>query len=548
MSETKKLINNGFINFDGNNEQINNNIANVQNEEFIQINNDESPNKYRKILNYFIFINSIFLIFVKLYGIKFIYSLVYPPYVDTLLPILNSQEIINIKNNKENLDIFPYYEVPNNETRQCILYDPFNAFKTRFEKNQIDICRSSKSSHVCYLNNIRYFASPNGLICKMENFDIDPSKWKPDGLSYQLGPINNTNRGCPILENGFFNMKCDEPQITNIENYPYNKLYKVYLNSWNYNYNNIKEEELAPGKIVFFISRNQDSPNLYFGGSAIINAISMIYYFRINPEQIQVVFLESMRLDNDPYYDFYKDMISRGGEPIHIRDLNKKYHISKAVHVPINWDTPCFILFKQIPRCKYQAKAFFYLNEYIDKYMNISNFIEPLTYDNETFYYPKSVVDPNSPKYTKFVTFQWRKAWPRGRKGQERLIGNGPEMIEKLAEVLPKNILIRLVDTASLTIKEQISIMRKTDYYIGVHGAGLFLSVFMPTTSILHEISLRKKTNNLLLMSSLSGHRIFCDIWDARVQDIDGSKYVYFNPNIIANSVLRHMNSTNFFK
>ena len=90
--------------------------------------------------------------------------------------------------------------------------------------------------------------------------------------------------------------------------------------------------------------------------------------------------------------------------------------------------------------------------------------------------------------------------------------------------------------------------MRKTDYYIGVHGAGLFLSVFMPTTSILHEISLRKKTNNLLLMSSLSGHRIFCDIWDARVQDIDGSKYVYFNPNIIANSVLRHMNSTNFFK
>ena len=120
-------------------------------------------------------------------------------------------------------------------------------------------------------------------------------------------------------------------------------------------------------------------------------------------------------------------------------------------------------------------------------------------------------------------------------------------MIEKLAEVLPKNILIRLVDTASLSYKEQISIMRKTDYYIGVHGAGLFLSVFMPTTSILHEISLKKKTNNLLLMSNLSGHKTFSDIWNAKVQNLDGSQYVYFDPNEVAKSVLNHMNSSNFF-
>ena len=66
--------------------------------------------------------------------------------------------------------------------------------------------------------------------------------------------------------------------------------------------------------------------------------------------------------------------------------------------------------------------------------MNIPNFIEPLNYDNETFYYPKSIKDPNSKYYTKFLTFQWRKAWPRGRRGQGRLIGDEPEKIEKLAE------------------------------------------------------------------------------------------------------------------
>ena len=179
--------------------------------------------------------------------------------------------------------------------------------------------------------------------------------------------------------------------------------------------------------------------------------------------------------------------------------------------------------------------------------MNIPKFVEPANYDNETFYYSKSVVDPNSPTYTKFLTFQWRKAWPKGRKGQERLIGNGPEMVEILTSVLPKNILVRLVDTASLTMIEQISLMRKTDYYLGVHGAGLFLSVFLPTSSILHEISLQKKTNNLLLMSSLSGHRFFTDIFrNATVEEIDGSGYVFFNGRLVAYKVLEHMNETNF--
>ena len=179
--------------------------------------------------------------------------------------------------------------------------------------------------------------------------------------------------------------------------------------------------------------------------------------------------------------------------------------------------------------------------------MNNQNFTEPLKYDNETFYYSKSIKNPNSPKYKKYVTFQWRKAWPLGRKGQGRLIGNGPEIVEKITKILPKNILVRLVDTASLTMIEQISLMRKTDYYIGVHGAGLFLGVFLPTTSILHEISLIKKTNNLLFMSSLSGHKTFCDIWNATVIIKDESEYVYFDPDSVAESVLKHMKEVNFF-
>ena len=103
------------------------------------------------------------------------------------------------------------------------------------------------------------------------------------------------------------------------------------------------------------------------------------------PYNIQVIFLESMRIDNDPYYDLYKNIISRGGEPIHIRELKKKYLISQAVHVPVNWDSPCFIMFEKPPICKYQSKAFHYLNELINKFMNVPNFTEPINYDNGFF-------------------------------------------------------------------------------------------------------------------------------------------------------------------
>ena len=102
----------------------------------------------------------------------------------------------------------------------------------------------------------------------------------------------------------------------------------------------------------------------------------------------------------------------------------------------------------------------------------------------------------------------------KGRTGQFRLLGNGPELADKLASVLPKNFLIRLIDTGVMTISEQISIMKKTDYLVGIHGAGLCLSVFMPKESILHEILSVPNMRVLVLMSSLSGHITYSDLVD----------------------------------
>ena len=229
-------------------------------------------------------------------------------------------------------------------------------------------------------------------------------------------------------------------------------------------------------------------------------------------------------------------------EPIYIKNLKKKYHISSAIHVPINWDSPCFIS-SGIPFCKSPTKTFKLYNDLIDKYMNIQNYEDSFKSDNEIFYYPKSIIERyNSNKnFTKFVTFQWRRVWPRGRKGQKRILGNGPELVDKLASLLPKNILIRLIDTASLPITEQIAIIRKTDYFIGVHGAGLCLSIYAPTHCIFHEILPKPNMNGLLLMAALSGHKTYSDIIEVEIEDIEGNELLFFNADQIAQNVISHM-------
>ena len=455
--------------------------------------------------------------------------------------IIYNNNSIKIRNNDKNNYIIDY-NVPRNENYYCLIYDPFKIYNDRLKGNSINICEGSESKHFCYKNTIPISAVRNGVICLMENVVIDPSKWKDDGFKY-LGPLNNRTRGLPLLRKGFFNMKCNH---TNKINNPSN-FYKFYFESWNYNYNEkIKYKELSPNKIVFLISRNQDSPNLFWGGSGVINALSIMHYYKFNPEDIQVVFLESMSMENDPNYVFYETIISKGNKPIHIKELKEKYHITKAIHIPLNWDSSCYLIFKNVPHCKYRSEAYNFLNQYVDKYMNLPDFRDSEDYDNETYYYPKDIKDLSSSKYTKFLTFQWRRNWPKGRKGQGRLTGNGPEIVEKLYQKLPKNILIRLVDTGKLPMINQISIMRKTDYYLGIHGAGLFLSAFLPLKSILHEISTPKKTKNLLLVSHLSGHKTYCDILKAETKSIDGNEYIFFDPEEVSNKVLKNIKENNF--
>ena len=445
------------------------------------------------------------------------------------------------------------YEIKHNKM-ECNALDPINIFKKRLTSTSTILCSNDDSNHICFKDGNDLFVARNGASCEFKNVIIDPSKWRADNNIYK-GPMDPNNRGCPLLSKGFFNVQCKSGEKYNYSGYDF--IYNNYFNGWNYEYKNYEKEkeqleELAPGKTVFFISRNQDSPNLYHGGSEFVNALAIMYLMNLNPKDIQIVFLESILIMDDPFYDLYKELIGRGGEPIHIKNLTKKYLVSKGVHIPINWDSPCFIR-SEVPECiNHPTKTYYLYNMLIDKYISPDNYTDIISNNNknnsEIFYYPETIINEiakNKNSFNKILTFQWRRVWPKGRKGQYRILGNGPELADKLSSLLPKNILLRLIDTARLPIKQQISIMRNTDYFVGIHGAGLSLSIFAPQNCIYHEVLHVPNMNGLELFAALSGHKVYKDIIAANVKYIDGNENIFFNVDEFAKVVISHLKESN---
>ena len=447
--------------------------------------------------------------------------------------------------------VIDYYVFEYDNKNMCMEKDPIWMFDERLDVEREIICRSRNSTHACYKNTFGNYQSDKGVICKMKNVTLDPSKWH--NSSYYQGPIDYQSKGFPLISKGFFNMMCSQIDYKiNDVNY----IYDFYFNSWNYTLNNTlnlarepKYEELAPEKTVFFITRNPDTTNWFTGVTGFLNAYALMKSFYINPEDIQIVFIESEEIKDDPFYDLYKELISRGADPVHISNLTKKYHIRNGIHIPLNWDSPCFIFTTEIPICRKTTKTYDLLNKDIKEYLELKKFFDSIGYNKTIFYYPKTIINPTSKIYKKYVTIQWRKVWPKGRTGQQRIMGNGPELAEALAEKMPKDVLLRLVDTSQLPIKEQIKIMKKTDFFIGEHGDGLFLSIFLPSKAIVQEISHKENNINVLqLMSSLSGHVTYSDIIKARIEMIDGNEVLFFDTKNFVKVILTHMKKNDFIK
>ena len=95
-------------------------------------------------------------------------------------------------------------------------------------------------------------------------------------------------------------------------------------------------------------------------------------------------------------------------------------------------------------------------------------------------------------------------------------------------------------------MEEQISLVRSTDYLIGIHGAGLSLSMFLPHNSLLHEVQHSKTRSVLCLMGALSGHRTFSEEIKNSVSGENGNQMVTFDEDDFVNHILQHMKENKF--
>ena len=199
--------------------------------------------------------------------------------------------------------------------------------------------------------------------------------------------------------------------------------------------------------------------------------------------------------------------------------------------------------------CSSITKTYQLYNDLIDEYLNIYPYKDEFISENEIIYYPEKTIKSHEKniKFRKFITIQWRKLWPKGRKNQTRLLENGPKLANKLANSLPNDFVVRLINTAALPIAKQISVMRNTDYFIGMHGAGISLSIFLPKNAIVHEVSISNKRYLIRVMASMSGHITYSDIIKSNINHADGNENISLDEDDFSKSVLSNMKKNKFF-
>jgi len=435
----------------------------------------------------------------------------------------------------------------------CIETDPIWQYDARIDVERDVLCKSNSTLHVCYKNALTNNHTYDGVTCKMKNFTMDVSKFQSS--NFTLDELSNENNKCfPKISYGFFNMKCSilNNTLSNLD-----KNYEFYFQSWNYetnsniNTNDKAIKELAPNKTVLFITRTKDTSQYLYKLIEFLNTFAVMNSFYLNPEDMQVVFLGNVDLDNDPFYDLYKEVISLGTEPMYIKKLNptKKYFISAALFIPTIYDSPFFIK-APTPRCLEPTRTYDLLIRHVKEDFEVKRYtdsISSISSNDNKIYYPLKVVNPGDKIYNKFITVLWRRPWPEGKTGEKGILGNGNDLVNALMEKLPQNYLIRLVDTSKLSIKEQISIIKKTDYLIGQYGPDMFLSIFLPMKAIVQEICYKECDNMFQLMSSLSGHLTYSNLITSEIINSNDNELINYNVKEFTKVVVNHMKKSNFF-
>lgn len=89
--------------------------------------------------------------------------------------------------------------------------------------------------------------------------------------------------------------------------------------------------------------------------------------------------------------------------------------------------------------------------------------------------------------------------------------------------------------------------MQKTDYFLGIHGAGITLGIFLPKNSIIHEIKYKKEPNRPIILGKLTGHKVYSEFMNVSIKLENSRENVYIKGEKLVQSVLKNMEENHYF-
>ena len=301
------------------------------------------------------------------------------------------------------------------------------------------------------------FIGYNNLFARLRNVTLDPSKGQGRKGGENISDVFNQAEDAEYfkLERGYFNLDCK----VKLQN-SFNR--KDHLFKW---FNAIDTETSINAKTVrkrwTIAVMRYEYANLYHTMTDYYNAFLMTIKFNLNPEETDILFIDGHPVGAlDSTWETLFGNVTRAGR------------LSETVLYPnMVWN----ILGYYSPLNEHKAPSIPIVEQFRQFFLSRHDI------------YREKVLSCD--KLT--VLFLWRRdylAHPRNPSGKvSRKVKNEDELMSAVTDLLPGHD-VRGLQIDKYSMKMQLQLISETDILIGMHGAGLSHTLFLPPHAGLVEL------------------------------------------------------------
>ena len=346
------------------------------------------------------------------------------------------------------------------------------------------------------------------LFADLYNVRLDPSKNTNHKGGEPIDEVKNQDEQTEYLTlmNGFFSLSCSNK--TNV-NYKFNEnepksqwLNSLELSRWNY-----KSNDQVFDKFTIAVQR-YEYVNVYHTMTDWYNTFLITLIFKQIPQHITVLWL-----DAHPKGSLDSVWKTLFGETLQASRLHEPIYFRRLI-----WSINGYASFIN----QHKLKTVPYLEEFREFF---------LTRFNVSIFKEKNCRSMN-------IIFLFRHdyvAHPRNMGGTiKRKIENEEDIIESVRQKFPSHT-ISGVQLDSFSFRKQLEIIANTDVLIGMHGAGLTMSLFLPSHGGLIELfPLYYSPSNVHFKSIAQWRNLTYVRWQNRIRTHEHKHFkTYIPPQLV---------------